>query len=305
MMFWEKNEVVFLRAPYKQGHTLRRKVIMSSVCLFFFATAEHILAKASSFYGISHEASYCNHTVDDRFKFYALREHYQIYQLIDYNPLVSLIFYALSAFLTFSWSFLDYFIILLSMGISERFRQINLYLCDCFENSSIKISQPEFWKMLRYHFGLVCEILEFVDEKASVVIIVSCLSNLYFICLQVLNITVKLPYTINVVYFWFSLGFLIVRTCAVFLCAAEINEQAEVPLDVIRHLPNAVWNMDIERLADQIRTQTVALSGMRFFHMTRRLLFGMMGTIITYEIVMMQNDSSSRNPYRITCAHLM
>lgn len=119
---------------------------------------------------------------------------------------------------------------------------------------------------MRYHFGLACEILEHVDENVSSVIIVSCLCNLYFICLQVLNITVyekktyffkifyhniyqllfrKLPYTINVVYFWFSLGFLIMRTCAVFLCAAQINEEAEKPLDIIRHLPNSVWNVDV------------------------------------------------------------
>lgn len=115
-------------------------------------------------------------------------------------------------FLTFAWNYLDYFIIMLSIGIAERFHQINEYLNETYQKSSNKVffrfffkllhweggghyfsfqlAQIEFWKLIRHHFGLVCEILEHVDENVSVIIIVSCLSNLYFICLQVLNITV-------------------------------------------------------------------------------------------------------------------
>lgn len=84
----------------------------------------------------------------------------------------------------------------------------------------------------------------------------------------------KLPYTINYVYYWTSLTFLILKTAAVFLCAAEVNEQAVKPLELLRRLPNSMWNVDVERLADQIRCETIALSGMRFYYMTRRLLFG-------------------------------
>lgn len=98
---------------------------------------------------------------------------------------------------------------MISLGIAERFRQINEYLNESFQNSANKVFYSfklamannvkyfnlqlgtlEFWRLIRNHFGLVCEILELVDEKISGIVILSCLANLYFICLQVLNIMV-------------------------------------------------------------------------------------------------------------------
>ncbi|XP_063709343.1 gustatory receptor for sugar taste 64a-like [Culicoides brevitarsis] len=302
MMFWEKNENIFLKAPYKQTNKLRRKISMSAMTMLLLAGVEHALAKASAVYGYEAEAVHCNDTVINRFRYYATREYHHVFTRYGYHPAVAIAFWTFSVFLTYAWSFVDFFIIMISMGIAERFSQINELMNETYQKSSSKLGAPDFWRMIRSHFNSACEILEHVDDNISSIIILSCLSNLYFICLQVLNITVKLPYMINSIYFWFSLFFLIFRTCAVFLSAAEINEQAEGPLEIIRHLPNSVWNVDIERLADQIRTQTIALSGMKFFFMTRRLLFGMIGTIITYEIVMMQNDQSSKSPYKIDCS---
>lgn len=105
----------------------------------------------------------------------------------------------------------------------------------------------------------------------------------------------KLPHYINEIYFWYSLLYLIVRTAWVFLSAAAINDASRKPLLYIRVAHTAGWCADMERLSEQIASEVIALSGMRFFYMTRKLLFGMAGTIVTYELVLLQIDAGGRD----------
>lgn len=104
----------------------------------------------------------------------------------------------------------------------------------------------------------------------------------------------SLPYLINNIYFWYSLLYLIGRTVFVFLCAASVHDASLRPLEYMRHAQTAGWCTELERFGDQIGAELIALSGMKFFYLTRKLLFGMAGTIVTYELVMMQIDASTK-----------
>lgn len=55
----------------------------------------------------------------------------------------------------------------------------------------------------------------------------------------------------------------------------------------------------IERLSNQA-LQVNGFTGMNFFHVTRRLLFGLAGTILTYELVLLQFDGEEID-FSITC----
>ncbi len=44
----------------------------------------------------------------------------------------------------------------------------------------------------------------------------------------------------------------------------------------------------VKRFCDEVTTDTVALSGMKFFFLTRKLVLSVAGTIITYELVLIQ-----------------
>lgn len=87
------------------------------------------------------------------------------------------------------------------------------------------------------------------------------------------------------VYFWFSLIFLILRTSAVSLFAARINDEAKKPSKFLRNVPSSSWNAEARRLFDDVIFNTVALSGMQFFFLTRTIILRMAGTIVTYELV--------------------
>lgn len=81
-----------------------------------------------------------------------------------------------------------------------------------------------------------------------------------------------MPTTVHAVYFWFSLIYLISRTLAVTLYSAEINDQSKQPFKVIRIVPRESWCLEIKRFSNEVSRDTVALTGMKFFFLTRGLV---------------------------------
>lgn len=92
-------------------------------------------------------------------------------------------------------------------------------------------------------------------------------------------------------YFWYSLVFLVTRTLAVSLYSADINDASKEPLKVFRVVPPESWCLELKRFYGEVARDVVALSGMRFFHLTRTLVLSVAGTIITYELVLVQFHS--------------
>lgn len=54
-----------------------------------------------------------------------------------------------------------------------------------------------------------------------------------------------MPSFAHAVYFWFSLTFLITRTLAVSLYAAEINDESKKPTRVFRAVPRESWCLEV------------------------------------------------------------
>jgi gustatory receptor len=87
-----------------------------------------------------------------------------------------------------------------------------------------------------------------------------------------------------------------------FLLASSIFEKSRKPLRIIRSVPNEGWCQEIERFADQIKIEVNALSGMNFFYLTRKVLFGLGGTILTYELVLLQfNNKEAEIDALVNC----
>lgn len=77
-----------------------------------------------------------------------------------------------------------------------------------------------------------------------------------------------------------------------FLLASKVYENSRKPLQIIRSIPNQGWHMELERFSDEVRNEMNALSGMKFFFLTRKVLFALAGSILTYEIVLLQFNTS-------------
>lgn len=90
--------------------------------------------------------------------------------------------------------------------------------------------------------------------------------------LNVFCSTRPLPTPYRVLYFWFSLAFIMLRTCAVSLSIAGINDESKKPAHVLRAVPSHSWNKETERFLNDVVNEDLSLSGMRFFFITRKLM---------------------------------
>lgn len=65
-----------------------------------------------------------------------------------------------------------------------------------------------------------------------------------------------------------------------FMLSASINDESVKPLAVLRSIPTEGWFTETQRISEQIQQSYIALSGKNFFHLTRRILVTIAGTIM-------------------------
>lgn len=106
------------------------------------------------------------------------------------------------------------------------------------------------------------------------------------------------PTVYLVAYFWYTLVFSVVRTLVVSLFAARVNDESIKPIWILRSISADSWKTESKRLFNEVVNNSIALSGLQFFFLTRKLILSMAGTIITYELVLLQlhPDNNSATP---------
>ncbi|XP_016988472.1 gustatory receptor for sugar taste 64a [Drosophila rhopaloa] len=290
--YWTKTEMVFTKPPYEiPKRNLSRRVQFAALAIIGLSLGEHALYQVSAILSYKRRLNMCtNITEVASFDNYIQRNYDYVFQILPYSPIIAALMLLVNGACTFVWNYMDLFIMMISKGLSYRFEQITARIRKLEHE---EVSESVFIQ-IREHYVKMCELLEFVDNAMSSLILLSCVNNLYFVCYQLLNVFNKLRWPINYVYFWYSLLYLIGRTAFVFLTAADINEESRRGLGVLRRVSSRSWCVEVERLIFQMTTQTVALSGKKFYFLTRRLLFGMAGTIVTYELVLLQFDEPNR-----------
>lgn len=147
--------------------------------------------------------------------------------------------------------------------------------------------------MRRIQYRKVVHLVFAVDDVLSQIIFVTFANNLFFVCVskvlqkpltepvsiiyptfqvQIVKSIKPMPSFLNKVYFWFSLTFLIMRTVAVSLFASYIHDESKKPIAVLRAVPRLSWCKEAYRFSEEVVNETVALSGMKFFFITRNMI---------------------------------
>lgn len=101
------------------------------------------------------------------------------------------------------------------------------------------------------------------------------------------------PFVINSIYFWCSLIYLLARTSAMFFIASSINDESRKPLKILRTIPSEGWFSEAQRFSHQVQSECIAMSGKKFFFITRGIIISIAGTIVTYELVLLQFNGNA------------
>ncbi|XP_039765308.1 gustatory receptor for sugar taste 64f-like [Pararge aegeria] len=81
---------------------------------------------------------------------------------------------------------------------------------------------------------------------------------------------------------------IMLRSFAVALFSAKVNSESLVAAPTLYSVPSPTYCDEVQRFIEQIRGNTVALTGLNFFYVTKELILSVVGTIVTYELVLLQ-----------------
>ncbi|EFN77949.1 Putative gustatory receptor 64f [Harpegnathos saltator] len=269
---------------------LRWKLYAMSVTILLLAVIEHVLSIAvnSEKYDWSGTA---NSTFQNFLNVYCNSSHAFILETLRYNLALGIFIFIVSKLSTFTWNFIDLFIMMVSTGLAERYKTLNKQV-----TTSVSKHRTIDWSRVREDYAALTCMVKKVDADIAPIILLSFANNLYFICLQLLN-GLSQPddsSLLSNIYFFGSFAFLIGRTILVTLFASRVNDQSRVVLPALYTCSASAYNIETERLMMQITTDDVALTGMRFFSVTRNFMLAVAGAIVTYEVVLLQFNVSMK-----------
>lgn len=154
-----------------------RKIFIIVTCL---SLIEHILGVVATIFA----SVLCPIDPNDKFKSFFI-EHLPIFfEGTSYSHLKAILAKCANLVNTFLWFYVDLFVMLVAVGLSSIFK---LY-CDYLVQYKGQITAQYFWDEQRINYRKLCELVEYVDKVISPVTIVSFSNNLYFVCLQLMNV---------------------------------------------------------------------------------------------------------------------
>ncbi|RLZ02212.1 Gustatory receptor 2 [Cephus cinctus] len=267
------------------GHPkLRWKFKIITGIVLLLALIEHLVSIVTNTIGFTYEKTE-NSTIEHFLHFYSATSHPFILSSLDYNIALGIFLFIISKFATFVWNFTDIFVMLISTGLAEWYKTLNESLIStigCHKTLSE-------WQALREYYASLSLLVKQVDTYISPIILLSFANNLYFICLQLLNGLYPTDNgLLSNLYYFGSFVFMVTRTVTVTLLVARINDQSKLALPVLYNCPASTYCMEAQRLQQQLSSDDIALTGLRFFSVTRNFMLAVAGAIATYELVLLQ-----------------
>lgn len=184
---WTRCETVFLRPPYTPvpgAHRLRWRVRCITLGMLFLAMFEHLMYVGSAVNNARLYIEQCGSPNVSLVEYVLQRERPHIMWMWPYSVwlLVVPIEY-LNVAMTFCWSFVDVWIMAVSLGLARRFDQIGERL----ESTSGRTMPESYWREMRIQYLAMVDLVQRVDAQTSGLVLQSCASNLFFVCFQLFN----------------------------------------------------------------------------------------------------------------------
>ncbi|KAF4517116.1 hypothetical protein B566_EDAN008874 [Ephemera danica] len=228
------------------GNIATRSPFLLTSAVLCFATAEHALSIAINLRSASNNNNSSNST-HGWLQTYATSSHNFIFTLVEYSTFRGILILIFSHIATFTWNFMDLFIMLMSDALTRRFRQFNTIL---MENEGKLVSRG-WWREAREQYAALASLTRTLDHCIAGITLLSFSNNLYFVCLQLLNSlapTSSEPSTVETAYFWGSFSFLVSRMGAVTLLASNVHHSSREALPALFACPSVAFCEEVARL---------------------------------------------------------
>lgn len=141
-------------------------------------SAEHLLSITVG----AHGANNCP-SIRDPIRAYYIANYPQVFLIYPYSGALGTFAKFLNIIATFAWSYTDLFVIVVSIGLASKFKQINQDLVEV-KGKSV---HPGFWSEYRLYYREVTNLIAVVDRAMAKIILISISNNLFFICVQLLR----------------------------------------------------------------------------------------------------------------------
>ncbi|XP_023720513.1 gustatory receptor for sugar taste 64f isoform X1 [Cryptotermes secundus] len=288
-LLWQRTENSQIRYGYPTNLSLKIRTL--TVIILTLALVEYLLSNANRMY----IASQCSTGGFDLVRRYIMVTHRHVFEVVGYSSGMAVFTAVVSIIASFYWSYADVFVMLISIALASRFKLLN----SCLKKVKGKMMPEGFWRSVREDYNDLSHLTSCVDSRVSSIVLLCFATNLFYICQQLLNSMNNSVSTIQATYFYLSFGYLLLRTMAMALSAASIYDESRAAKDVLYAVPAHNYQVEVHRFLVQVSTDNISLTGLNFFPVTRTVLLTLAGTIVTYEIVLVQfgttSDSSASN----------
>ncbi|KAM7357513.1 gustatory receptor 64b [Cochliomyia hominivorax] len=280
---WRQVEQLFVKAPYQlyANFNMKLKIYIWYLLIMLGSLAEHCILVYNSFHKSNLERTQCKLNISYWESLY-VRERPHLQNVIPFQYWLLPLLEWINLTLAYPRSFTDAFVVIISIGLASRFRQIHLRI----ESVRGKAMPSIFWKETREHFLVLKRLMRIINMEISPIILLGLANNMYFICFQLFNSFNNIGVDwVAVAGFWFSLIFNIIRTIVTLYLATSVDEYTKKIISCLRDIPSKSWCMETQRFNEQLAVDLTAFTGGGFFFMTRKLILTMASTIITYELM--------------------
>lgn len=180
--FWYKKEKPFLSEPYTMnGWSLSLKIRLIGFVFCVFYLTEHLMFIGMELHDNYNQLKMCNVTGISFMNNYMRRERPHLLDVLPYRWWIFPIFQWSITLMAFCWNYVDFFIIIISLCLTTRFNQLN----DRLRQTPSNQMDHKFWLEIRLHYTNLVDLLEFIDDEISLLILFSMSHNLFLVCTKI------------------------------------------------------------------------------------------------------------------------
>nr|QUP79579.1 gustatory receptor 3 sugar taste 64e [Monochamus saltuarius] len=284
---------------YQSSTNMRRNIVVFAIIANIIVTVEHAL-QAVNFMLTSN----CDNN-STGLEYYFKKHFHYIFEYLPYNTVFAFILLIANWIGAYIWNYGDVFIVAMSMILTARFHEIKnkIYAyTSTISTADTKMSKRLsnemqkmdfiFWEEIRRDYIIMSELCRKLNDLISDVILFDFASNLTFILFQLFTGFSHKEKFAEMLYFYFSFAYVVLRICLLSIFGGWLYEAGRASLPMLNAVPTEIYNIEISRLIHQMTHNTPCFTGKNFFIVTKGLTLSVAAAIITYELVLIQFDSS-------------